>query len=165
VNATGNLGSAWKIAVEFDGGYTNTNITNSSLITIGKVLIINVSTSLLDWGNLDPSLTCQPTEGLSIRVSVDPNSNDAEGVYLNGTDLLNQQFASTIESTNITWCKSPCTCEAAKLNDQLLREYYQQVHGLLPAGEYIDILFWLDTPATYYGTYKGYMEIMANASW
>ena len=157
VNSTGSLDSYYNIDVLFSNP---SNDTNNSLVRIGIVLVLNVSTGSIDWGNQDSDQQGLAAPGNPYQVGLDENSNDAAGLYIKGTDLTGST-STPIEVSNISWCKE-CS---GYLTSTRMNNSYQLIQSSPPSGITYDTYFWLDTPPVYYGQYTGSITIMANASW
>jgi len=159
INATGALGSVWKLDVLFDGASALSNQTNYTRIRITKVLIIHLSTNNIDWGSRDPQTTCNPgvNNGSFVNISLDANSNDADGIYLRGTDLTNSSYSIGIG--NVTWAKvNLCT------NGYNLNSTWAKMRNFTASGTSQPAYFWIDIPAVPALRYHGYTYVMANTS-
>jgi len=157
VNSTGSLDSYYNIDVLFSNP---SNDTTNSLIRIGLVLVLNVSTDTINWGNLDPNINGTSAPANPYQVGLDKNSNDASGLYIMGTNLVGST-STPIEVSNISWCKE-CS---GYLTSTRLNNTYQLIQSNPPSGVNYNTYFWLDTPPVYYGYYSGLVTIMANTSW
>jgi len=159
INATGALGSVWKLDVLFDGASALSNQTNYTRIRITKVLILHLSTNDIDWGSRDPQTICNPgvNNGSFVNISLDVNSNDADGIYLRGTDLTNSSYSIGIG--NVTWAKvNLCT------NGYNLNSTWAKMRNFTASGTSQPAYFWIDIPAVPALRYHGYTYVMANTS-
>ena len=163
VNASGELKSKWYIDVLFTSQYANANNTNDSLVEIGKILILIIENNTLSFGEQEPSMSNLGPN--STHISLDPNSNDADGIYIKGTDLICKQFSNyKIGVGNISWCRDyPTACTGPDLN--FLSHEWQLFAGYTQSGTSYLLSLWLDTPPVYYGDYEGSVMIMANTSY
>ncbi len=157
VNSTGALLSIWKLDVLFDGESAVSNNTNYTNIKITKVLIMKLSANDIDWGILDPQTTCEPAPNNPITITLDSNSNDADGIYIKGENLVNGSEAIGI--TNVTWCKC-IVC----LNGQNMTTQYELIQANVNAGTDINTSYWIDIPAVPALRYRGEAYVMANAT-
>jgi len=156
VNSTGTLDSYYNIDVLFSAP---NNDTENALVRIGLVLILNISTDSIDWGNQEPNQQGIPAPENPYQIGLDVNSNDAQGIYIKGSDLVGG--SASIYVGNISWCKE---CTGYTTSTDLTHDY-QLIQSDVPSGTIYDIYFWLDTPPIYVGHYAGTITIMANASW
>ena len=161
VNATGTLDQWWAVGVNFASQNAGTALTNSSLIKTSVVLILTTNSSYLDWDLQSPGTNCTPdvTSPKRLRITLDPNSNYADGIYLKATDLVNA--SNKIGPGNITWCENCGVCS----NGARASSNWQLIRGPITPGTDIYMDYWLDIPIVYYGRYAGEMDIMANASY
>jgi hypothetical protein len=160
VNSTGNFNTVWVIDALFTGSTAQNNDTDDSIVTIGKVMLVDFSTDTIDWGLEDPGQTDVAAPGNPYQVSLDDNSNDADGIYIKGTNLTNASLTTYIGVGNLSWNKNNSPVASTELNGT-----YTLVQSSVSSGTDIDMYFWLDTPAVYAGKYEGTMTIMANASY
>ena len=106
VNSTGNLGDFYKIGVRFNTSQLN-NHTENNTVEIGKVLIMSLTFSTINFGVLDPGETDQPAENNSdeyYNISIDRNSNDLDYLWVKGTDLTGEAWSNyKIGPGNVSW--------------------------------------------------------------
>ncbi|MBN2014262.1 MAG: hypothetical protein JW778_03690, partial [Candidatus Altiarchaeota archaeon] len=157
VNSTGALGSLWKLDVLFEGASAVNNNTNYTIIKITKVLIMHLSANSIDWGAVNPQTTCNPAPVNPINISLDENSNDAEGVYIRGAALTNG--SSSIGVGNVTWAKVD-VCG----NGYDLTSSWANIRNFTAAGTSQETYYWIDIPAVPALRYHGYSYVMANAT-
>ncbi|UCG95905.1 MAG: DNRLRE domain-containing protein [archaeon] len=156
VNSTGSLDEYYNIDVIF---YNPSNDTTNSLIRIGLVLVLNVSTDEIDWGDRDPDIQGIAAPGNPYQIGLDKNSNDAQGLYIKGTDMAGT--STPIEVSNISWCRA---CAGYGVSARM-NHTYEAIIEPADSGITHSVYFWLDTPPVYTGSYAGTVTIMANASW
>ncbi|RLB76666.1 MAG: hypothetical protein DRH24_17495, partial [Deltaproteobacteria bacterium] len=163
INSTGALGSLWKLDVLFNGTTAQGNNTNYTKIKITLVLILHLSNHTIDWGIRDPQTTCNAAPNHPINISLDPNSNDAYGIYIKGTNLTNG--SSAIPVGNVTWGKSN-SCANAKLEGHFLSYSWAEILNstYAKAGVSQPTYYWIDIPAVPALRYHGYAYVMANAT-
>jgi hypothetical protein len=163
INSTGVLGSLWKLDVLFNGTTAQGNNTNYTKIEITKVLILHLSDNTIDWGLQDPQDTCISAPDNPINISLDSNSNDADGIYIKGADLTNGSNA--IAAGNVTWGKSD-SCLNAKTDGNFLSYSWAEIlnSSYSKAGVSQDTYYWIDIPAVPALRYHGYAYVMANAT-
>ncbi|MEA3255725.1 MAG: hypothetical protein U9Q22_07830 [Candidatus Altiarchaeota archaeon] len=166
VNATGAVYSTWNVGVKFTSQSAGTASTDSAEISIDMVLVMTVSNYTLDFGvgidSVDPSENCSSAKNDPITITMDENSNNADAIWIKGTDLT--AGANAIGVGNITWSKGT-SCATAKGDGNFLSYDYKKVHETLVAGDSIDTYYWIDIPPTPFAVYTGSMYIMANASY
>jgi|GEM_PF-2703035 len=159
VNASGSLDTSWMVGVKFTSQFASTVTTGNSQVNIKFVLILNLSDHAIDWGNLDPGTVEQPAPDNPIYITIDENSNDANGgIYIKGSDLTSGSNA--IGVGNITWA----TINNVGVGSDLTTGY-QQVLATAPSGTNQSTYYWLDIPAVYPGLYTGTITVMANATY
>ncbi|RLF36859.1 MAG: hypothetical protein DRN08_00535 [Thermoplasmata archaeon] len=163
INSTGALGSLWKLDVLFNGTTAQGNNTNYTKIKITLVLILHLSNHTIDWGIRDPQTTCNAAPNHPINISLDPNSNDAYGIYIKGTNLTNG--SSAIPVGNVTWGKSD-NCANAKSEGHFLSYSWAEILNstYAKAGVSQPTYYWIDIPAVPALRYHGYAYVMANAT-
>ncbi len=168
INATGGINSTWKLDVLFQGSTASQNNTNDTVVQIGIVIIMNVTTDVLDrW--YDPS-TGSPVYALPpltsyaesyynpVNVSIDPNSNDADGIWIRGTNLTNNTYIILVG--NVSWNRVNNTVTSYNLTGD-----YQNVVSPAPSGTNQTLYFWISVPGGIPNLlYDGIIYIMANAS-
>ncbi|VVB50794.1 Uncharacterised protein [uncultured archaeon] len=159
VNATGDLLSTWNLDTKLTATKAAQNETNNSAIKINIVLILNLSTPSIDWGILDPQTTCAPAP-TNLTVTVDPNSNDADALWIRGDNLTTTPTNGyVIPIYNVTWCK----CGNCGLGTRT-NETYEELLRPAPAGVSTNVTFWIDVPAVPYDHYTSQIYIMANTT-
>jgi len=171
VNATGNLHTYWKIGVLFTGSSASSNHTENATVEISIVLILHLSDNLINSYYLNPDCTGSIQSSLSpnttgacasnnpINVSLDENSNDAEGIYIKGTDMTSGN-SYYIRVGNITWNRVSTYSTGYELSYD-----YQEIISPAPAGTNQTTYYWLDVPGGIAAqSYNGTIYIMANAT-
>ncbi|NOX71699.1 MAG: hypothetical protein GXO64_03300, partial [Candidatus Micrarchaeota archaeon] len=160
VNSTGNLNSLWKIDVYFSSSTATPNATENASIEIGRVFVIDLTFSAVDFGSVDPGTNGSDAPGNSgdlYKIVVDNNSNDISGgIWKKGTDLTNSTVGRTIGVSNITMCtfNNYATCNAA---NRLNTTYsLLQNQNYVSFGTNVTTYLWIDVPngidaATYTG--------------
>ncbi len=166
INSTGSLGGFHEIGVLFFiPGYQVENHTQNSTVETGKILIMNLTFDTVDFGLLDPGDTEQPGLNNSdnyYNVSIDPNSNDLDNLWINGSDLTGQAWPNYfIKPQNISWSftDNPSTGSP-------LAYSYSLMDTDVKSGQNLTTYYWINVP---YGimtqNYAGQITIKANASW
>jgi len=158
VNSTGNLDDYYNIDVLF---LNPSNDTTNSLVRIGLVLVLNVSTNIIDWGSLNPNINGTAAPGNPYQIGLEYNSNDAAGIYIKGTDLTGAT-STPIEVSNISWCNG---CSGYSTSTRMSNSYQTLKASPVPSGFTYNTYFWLDTPPVYTGAYSGTITVMTNTSW
>ncbi len=90
VNATGALNKAYEVDVKFTSTYPTENDTSDSTITLGKILLMALGFTNIDFGAGDPGSTipAQNNTDQLYNITLDPNSNDADvGLWVKGENL------------------------------------------------------------------------------
>ena len=168
VNATGDLHTFWKIGVLFEGSSAYTNHTRNATVEITIVLIMSLSNhSINQWidpqtgvpvFSLPPNTTGAEAENNPIVITIDESSNDASGLYIKGTDLVNITYH--IYVGNVTWNRVNTYSTGYRLSHT-----YQEILAPAPAGTSQNTYFWIDVPWRVAAqVYNGTIYIMANAT-
>ncbi len=157
INATGAILSHWRIDVLFDAAGATSNNTNYTDIEITKVLILILSNDTIDFGILYPGDTCNASQTNPIIITLHNNSNDADGIYLKGTNLTSG--SNQIGVRNVSWA----LVNNCPLADNLTGSW-QLIQANVSAGTNINTYYFIDIPATPALTYTGTAYVMANAS-
>jgi hypothetical protein len=170
VNSTGNLTSLWKMDALFNSSKTASNNTNYAVIDISLVLIMSLSWTQTGFGVCDPVTFGNPAVGNSFKaynVTLDPNSNDANGLYIKGTDLVPRTIAGygsvsyLIGVGNLSW--NGVANNVTGLNTTRLSSAYRQVKSTMPAGSKVSMYYWIDIPRGQFNQpYDGTMYLMVN---
>jgi hypothetical protein len=164
VNSTGNLGDIYKIGVRFNTSQLD-NHTDNNTVEIGKILIMNLTFSTINFGVLDPGDLDQPAENNSdeyYNISIDRNSNDLDYLWIKGTNLTGEAWPSyRITPQNISWSFTNDAGTGTSIGYT-----YSQMSTDVPSGQNLTTYYWIDVP---YGkmaqSYIGTLTIMANATW
>jgi hypothetical protein len=160
INATGNLNSVWTIDALFDATQTASNDTANAPIQISIVLIMSLSTYDLS-ATADPDITVQKVlmDGSPIYIALNNNSNDAEGLYVKGTNLTGPAgYNMSVSNMSYYTANLPGFSIPVK-------ESYQSIISSAPAGTNQSSYYWINTPqGVTSGAYTGFIYIMANAT-
>ncbi|UCG95907.1 MAG: DNRLRE domain-containing protein [archaeon] len=164
VNSTGTLGDFYEIGAYFETSQIS-NHTENSTVEIGKVLVMSLTFDTVSFGVLDPGEAERPALNNSdeyYNISVDPNSNDLDYLWIKATDMVGEAWANyDIGPGNISWSfeNNPSTGSAMEYSYSLMDQN-------VPSGQNKTTYYWLNVP---YGkmaqNYVGTMTIMANATW
>ena len=161
INSTGNLYSLWNLDVLFTGTQSSNNNTNNTKIDISIVLIMSLSNYQLNatvepsW----PSVNKVEMTGGPVQVTINENSNDAEGIYIKGSNLSGPGNYS-IYVENMSYYTASLPAFSIPIN-----ETYQSITSPAPAGTNQPTYYWINTPqGMTTGYYYGYIYIMANAT-
>ena len=167
INSTGNLTDAYEIDVEFNSTtYSLTNHTENHTVEIGIVLILSLTFDYIDFGSSQPltkNISALGNDNNQYNITIDPNSNNVEGLYIKGTDmnLTTESWGNYyIGVTNMS---------ASTTNDistETALDYdWVQIKGFTPSGTNVTTYYWLDLPpGLYKGDYEGTIWIMGNAT-
>ncbi len=161
INSTGNLHTLWNLDVLFTGTQSSNNNTNNTKIDISIVLIMSLSNNQLSatvepsW----PSVNKVELAGGPVYVTINENSNDAEGIYIKGSNLTGPSGYS-IYVENMSYAFVNNSGVGADIT-----ESYQDMVSPAPAGTNQSTYYWINTPqGITTGYYYGYIYIMANAT-
>jgi len=173
INSTDNLREWYKIGVLFESTISDSNHTENNTIEIGKVMIISVTWDETNFGVCDPNTQGNPgllNSNNGYNVSIDPNSNDVEYLWIKGTDLDPQNISGfdsieyKISVGNISW--NDGVNDYNDLGTERLTLNYELVRQNIPSGTNVTFYYWVDIPpGTYEQNYTGMMYVMANASY
>lgn len=154
VNTTGDVGTTWKLAVNFTSTTSGilSNVTNYTLINIiASAISITLSQNLTDvqFGNqLNPGTTENLAVGNDPSVYNITCSNDAGNcnisIKANHFNLVSVTGASTFRIENVSW-SSPVntTSEVRRLNDT----WDGVINATLGNTRVQRIFFWIDIPS------------------
>jgi len=160
VNATGDVYTAWKIAVNFSSNfsYINQNTTENATI---KILPCSIDFTLtwnsIDFGVLNPSTQGNPAPGnsqLLYNITVNPGSCNLD-FYIKGDDLYNSQTNTYLKISNMTFSN---TTNSYSSSYRLLNTY-QLLFFNKGFGNYTTY-YWIDIPPIYAGTYTSKIYIL-----
>ena len=171
VNSTGELNSFYRIGVYAKNGIGN--FSSNHTIEIGKIVIVNLTWEVIDFGICDPKTYGNPAvlnDVSGYNITVDPNSNDIDGIYIKGDDLLPenvQGFGSIqyfIEVSNVTWNSEENDYTSSYT--KRLSKAYELIESNVPSGSVITMFYWIDIPPGEYAQkYSGKLYILSNISW
>jgi len=161
INSTGDLHTLWNLDVLFTGTQSSDNNTNNTKIDISIVLIMSLS-------NYQLSATVEPTwpdvnkvelAGGPVHVTINENSNDAEGIYIKGSNLTGpSNYSIYVENMSYAFVNN-----SGVSTD--ITESYENLLSPAPAGTNQSTYYWINTPqGVTTGYYYGYIYIMANAT-
>ncbi len=161
INSTGNLYTFWNLDVLFTGTQSSNNNTNNTKMRISIVLIMSLS-------NYQLSATVEPSwpdvnkvelTGGPVYVTINENSNDAEGIYIKGTNLTGPSgYSMYVENMSYAFVNN-----SGVSTD--IAESYENLLSPAPAGTNQPTYYWINTPqGMTTGYYYGYIYIMANAT-
>jgi hypothetical protein len=159
INATGPIGSGWKIGVLFNSTNNNTaaNHTSNESIEIQECIVdITLSFSTIDFGEILPNSYGNPATGNNenaYNITTNPGSCNLD-LWIKGTDLVG---SSNIYVGNISWSKINNAGSAQRLSYD-----FMLLQSNSPALSTITTYYWLDMIPTFAGKYTGNITIMAN---
>jgi len=189
VNTTGNLSSNHLIDVLIQSNATLSNNTPDSTIEIGKLLIISLGFSQINFGILNPGDSDQPANdnAYGYNVMVDANSNDIENMWVKGTNLTNDDsgilncnaydrynpvegnktiYPCIVNVSSVIWSTTSSPAPEEKYN---LTGSYERVNKdmqIIPSGTNQTTYYWINVPfGIYAGPYTGTITYMVNATW
>ena len=168
VNATDVMHSIHKLDVQFLSNYSLSNDTADVSIEVTKVLIVDLSWDVANFGVCNPMSYGNPAllNSQGYNITIDNNSNDVDGLYIKGTDLgpVNVSVLNGITYGigvgNMTWHYADNYSNSMRLTNQ-----YYLMNQSLPTSTVIRNYYWIDIPrGQYTQDYAGKLYIMANAS-
>ena len=170
INSTGDLNTLWKLNVKFNATGATSNTTNNVTIKIGIVLIMQLSWDYIDFGQHDPLETQIAAPGNPTSdyiITLHNNSNNADGIWIKGTNLTNPNVTTYIGVGNVTWGKDitkPFDPPDYSTSTPLTGDY-ALIQGNVTSGTEIATYYWINIPGGIWGrVYTGSMTIMANAT-
>jgi len=168
VNSTGGLHAIWKLDALFGSNLSEANDTGDISMEITKVVIISLGWDTTNFGAVDAMSTGNPAQenGPGYDITIDPNSNDIDGLYVKGTDLAPasvsgfEDISYGIGVGNITWNHYDNYSDSRRLTTE-----YARMNESLPCSTTVKSYYWIDIPrGQYTQEYSGKLYIMANAS-
>ena len=176
INTSAGLNTIWKIDVIFNSSTARSNETDYTSIQVGKILLMDLSYNVIDFGILNPDgeyylYPAINSSNMTYNVSVDSNSNDIEELWIKGTHLTNGtiDYNRYINVTNVKWARSYLG-DHPSINPNMynLSLSFDQVNkDAVPIRSGLDetMYFWIDAPGGILPLkYTGVLTIMGNAS-
>jgi hypothetical protein len=160
VNATGTIGTDWKIGVFFNSSYADVNpnsTLNATVSIVSSTVDFNITWSSIRLGLLNPSTSQQPAQGNMgnlYNITVNPGSCNID-FYIKGTYLENKTLNSRINVENITWSNTSNTYSSS-FN---LLSTNSVIKLNVPQKANITTWYWINVPAVYAGYYNGTINI------
>jgi len=160
VNATGDVYTAWKIAVNFSSSFSfiNQNVTENATVKILPCPIdFTLTWNSVDFGILNPSTQGNPAPGnsqLLYNITVNPGSCNLD-FYIKGDDLYSPQTNTYLKISNMTFSN---TTNSYSSSFRLLNAYQLLFFNVTP-GNYTTY-YWIDVPPIYAGTYTSTIYIL-----
>jgi len=159
INATGNVGTSWKIGVLFNSSYSEVqenHTDNSTISIISCTEDFSLSWSSIKFGILNPGSIGEPApendNGYNITVNAGSCNLD---FYIKGTDLENKTLNSIIEVGNITWSNTSNSYESSfnlTKTDEIIKLN-------VPQKTNVTTWYWINVPFVYTGYYNGTITI------
>ncbi len=172
VNSTGNLSTHWKLDVLFNSTYAGSNKTDYTIIEITKVLIMDISWGKVDFGVCNPVTTGNPAIWNNVdgyNISIHPNSNDVDGLWIKGTNLEPESVSGfgsityTLGVGNITW--NDLKNNYTGPDTTRLTYNYSLIRENVSSGTAVPMYYWIDLPRGQYAqNYSGTLYILAAAN-
>ncbi|RLF33933.1 MAG: hypothetical protein DRN08_05070, partial [Thermoplasmata archaeon] len=172
LNSTGELQSLWNLDLLGQSDLVDSKDTENTGIEITLVLILSLTFSEVNFGVCDPVTYGNPAllnDDLGYNISLNENSNDADALYIKGTDLEPQSIPGFGNITykigvgNLTWNDNENLYEST--NTTRLTSDYELIRSDVPAGTNITMYYWIDIPTGQYAQgYDGMLYIMANTT-
>ncbi|NOX71244.1 MAG: DUF2341 domain-containing protein [Candidatus Micrarchaeota archaeon] len=177
INTSADLYTLWKIDVMFNSSLNRTNTTNNTAIEVGKILLFDLSFDVIDFGVINPDgdyilYPAINSSNMTYNITVDPNSNDIEELWIKGTKLTNGtlDYNRYINASNVKWARSYLGDNPVNdPNLYNLTESYEKVNkDNIPiySGTNETMYYWIDAPGGILPlTYTGTLTIMGNATY
>jgi len=156
VNATGQIGSDWKVGVLFssDDPSVSDNHTSNSTVSITTCTIdIDAAWSRIDFGVLQPgqSIEAPGNQNHLYNITILDTTTCPSDIYLMGTDL--QNGTSIIGVGNITW-------NSTQVSQKSLSKTYQLAGSSLDSGTNLTTFYWISVPTGIpWGKYNGTLYV------
>ena len=176
INVSADINTLWKIDVLFDSSINRTNATDSTMIQVGKILLMDLSFDVIDFGIINPDgeeflYPAINSSNMTYNVTVDRNSNDIDELWIMGTHLTNGtvDYNRLINVSNIRWARSYLGDNpVGDPNLFTLSLSFDKVNknGIpIYSGTNETMYFWIDAPGGILPlTYTGVLTIMGNSS-
>ncbi|MEA3255185.1 MAG: hypothetical protein U9Q22_05075 [Candidatus Altiarchaeota archaeon] len=170
VNSTGDINALWRMDVLFQSNLSDSNDTDDVLIGITKVLLMSLSWSEISFGVCEPNAVYPAVlNGDGYNITLHENSNDADGIYIKGTDLDPQSVSGFGAVTygigvgNLSWNANENQYDST--NTSRLTADYELIKENVSSGSIVSTYYWINTPRGQYAQeYRGTLYILANAS-
>ncbi len=164
VNSTGTLQDNYEIDVKFTSTSPANNETLDSTVQIGKVLLLSLQFSLIDFGVGNPNeyLSAAGNAGNLYNATLDLNSNDADGgLWVKGANLTNAgQPDYNVSTDTIDW---NATTHAAV--EELATNWFS-VQSTMNSGTNTTFYWWMTVPnSTAAAQYNGTIYFMVNGTY
>ena len=164
VNSTGTLQDKYEIDVEFTSTSPANNETLDSTVQIGKVLLLSLQFSLIDFGVGNPNeyLSAVGNAGNLYNATLDLNSNDADGgLWIKGANLTNiLQPDYNVSTDTIDW---NATTHATV--EELESDWFS-VQSTMNSGTNTTFYWWMTVPnSTAADQYIGTIYFMVNGTY
>ncbi|MFH0929014.1 MAG: hypothetical protein V1818_01505 [Candidatus Aenigmatarchaeota archaeon] len=160
MNATGVIGSEWKIGAVFNSSYTQIegNSTDNVTISINDCTVdISIQWESVVFGLLDPSTSensASGNDGNEYNITVNPGSCNLD-IYINGTDITNATLGYTIDASNVSWSNTTnLFSESHNMSTSV-----SLLKSDVPEGTNVTTWYWMNVPPVYTGYYKGTISI------
>ncbi len=162
INSTGNLDTYYEIETLFNSTLNITNSTQKSTITIGKILLMTLGFTDINFGVISPPDTFPALNNADhlYNITLDANSNDADGgLWIKGENLTGVE-PYEVGVSNMHW---NATTHAAY---ETLEDSYQKIQSYMYSNTNTTTYYWVDTPlGTMLGTYTGKIYFMVNTTY
>jgi hypothetical protein len=159
INATGSIGTDWKIGVYFNSSYAEAKNTtlNASVSIITCTEDFTTVWDSVRFGLLTPSTDQHPAQGNSnnlYNITVNPGSCNID-LYIKGTYLENSTLNSRIGVGNITWSNTSNTYSSS----YNLSGSNAPIKVDVERNNNVTMWYWINVPAVYSGYYNGTINI------
>ncbi len=166
VNATGDKNTFHEVDFIAQSNYSlvDQEFTNTSVVEIRDMLMVDLDWNSLDFGLLDPGETKRPAENNTggYNLTVEQDSNTVENLWLKGTDLVHESDPEySIGIGNLSYNDTVNNPE----NTTSITEEYSLLGSNLAPGTTKTFYYWLDVPlGILRGAYTGSITFKANQS-
>jgi hypothetical protein len=160
INATGDVGSSWKIGVLFNSSSANvqTNHTNNATVSIISCVVdMTTQFNSIDFGELNPNTQQNPALNNSqnyYNITVNQGSCNLD-LYIKATDLTNSSLTTYIGVGNLTYSN---TSNSYTESFNLTKTYQAIKLNVAPVNN-VTTWYWINVPPVYAGYYNGTIYI------
>jgi hypothetical protein len=160
INATGYIGTSWKIGVLFNSSYPEVkeNHTDNSTVSITPCTEdFSLAWTSIRFGLLNSGTEKEPAPENNNNVyNITVNSGSCNlDFYIKGTDLENKTLNSVIEVRNITWSNTS-NSYTSSFN---LTKTDEVIKLNIPQNTNVTTWYWINVPFIYAGYYNGTITI------
>jgi len=162
VNATGSIGSAYKIGVLLESnisGVLDNHTANNTIKIMSCVIDISLGWNGISFGNAPPMQTATATgnSNRTYNITVEPISTCNVDLYIRGTDFRRKSGSDIIPVENLSFSNTTNLYAAS----HKVSKAWKMLRALAQPGTNTTLFYWLDTPPVLHGQYEGNLTIQA----